>query len=209
MKYRADFLCIWIVILLHSLDAAYEPKQHALASLCRPKQLAALTKARLKENAIIFDDAIGVWSPGFPALRVPHSYPLSWSKVQCRLDFMAQGLEEILEDQRSNMNPSHTSLHRQLKETIAMVYLLELCVQGTHGGECSSKLSPPKIPKQTFERKQWSHTMLKASEDYLAWLEDEVKIVQMSKVKEINHAKPKVRKVLNLKMYSEGSGYLP
>lgn len=119
---------------------------------------------------------------------------------------MAQGLEDILEDQRSDMNPTDTSLHTKLKEAIAMVNVLVICVQGIHGGECSSKPSPPKMPKQAFGRKQWSHTMLKASKDYLVWLEGEVNIVQMSKVREMNHAKPKVNEGA-FKKYLKVNGY--
>lgn len=55
----AGFLCVCIVILLQSLDAAYEPKTHGFAgSLCRPKQLAALTKALLKECSTSFVSSI-------------------------------------------------------------------------------------------------------------------------------------------------------
>ncbi|KAM9359890.1 uncharacterized protein ABDE67_000545 [Symphorus nematophorus] len=157
-----------------------------------------------------FDEAngkhLGTWSPGFPELQVDQNSPLLGSKVQCSLLFMAQGLRKVLEDQRRNLNPEDVSLHKKLENTISTVNLLATCLKGILGGECSSNPPPPKMPKHAFERKQWSHTLLKKAMDYLDWLEHKLK-VKIPIVKGKNQIKPKGTEGTHQR-YLEGSGYL-
>lgn len=131
---------------------------------------------------------LGTWSPGFPELQVQQSSPLQGSKVQCCLLFMAQGLEIVLEDQKTNLNPEDASLHGKLRDAICTVKMLAVCVREILRGECLQKPSPPKMPKHVFERKQWSHTLLKTARDYLGWLERKIGL-QITKVKGKNKRK--------------------
>lgn len=117
---------------------------------------------------------LGTWLPGFPELQAHQNSPVLGSKVQCSLIFMAQGLQEVLEDQRSNLNPEAVLLHQQLQVSIARVDLLAKCLKVTLGGDCSTKPPPPRMPSHTFERKQWSHTLLKTARGYLSWLQRKV-----------------------------------
>ncbi|XP_023272891.1 uncharacterized protein LOC111663070 [Seriola lalandi dorsalis] len=213
MKYTTGFLkvvCAWLVMLLPSLDARHAPKKHTAAALCRPKELTALTKSLVEISLTSFDEAngkhLGTWSPGFPELHVHQNSPLISSKVQCSLLFMAQGLGEVLQDQRGNLNPKDVPLHKELEATISQIYMLAKCVKNILGGECPSKPIPPKMPISVFERKQWSHTLLKTARDYLNWLEHNVQ-VHISMVKARNNRKHKVPVVMRQKYY-EGSGYL-
>lgn len=146
---------------------------------------------------------LGTWSPGFPELN--QNSPISGSKVQCSLISMAQGLGEILEDQSSNLNPQDVSLHKKLKDTILKIKMLALCLGSILGGKCSSQPSPPTMPVYVFERKQWSHTLLKTARDYLDWLENSYG-VSILKVKGKNNIKRKVTQPEHL-TYLEGSGY--
>lgn len=147
---------------------------------------------------------LGTWSPGFPDLHVHQNSPISGSKVQCSLIFMVQGLEKILEDQSTNLNPGDVSLHRHLSDTIFSVNMLATCLRSILGGECSSQPSPPVMPKYAFQRKQWSHTLLTTAKHYLAWLESKLEIY-ISKGKGKNNIKRKLPQHLT---YLEGSGYL-
>ncbi|KAF1389518.1 hypothetical protein PFLUV_G00074240 [Perca fluviatilis] len=204
MKYRAGsvtVLCAWMVITMQSLDAGHAAKKHAAAVSCRPKELTALTKSVVQESLTGFEKAngghLGTWPPGFPELREHH---VQGSKVQCSLLFMSQGLEKVLNDQRNNLNPKDVSLHEKLKEAISSVHRLAECAKNILIGECSPKPPPPNMPRHAFERKQWSHTLLKTARDYLNWLESKFP-VQKNKIKrkatEATHQK-----------YLEGSGYL-
>uniref|UniRef100_UPI003AAD972A uncharacterized protein n=1 Tax=Centroberyx gerrardi TaxID=166262 RepID=UPI003AAD972A len=216
MKYQAGFLkvmCAWMVFLLQSWDAAHVPKkpfEAVTGARCRPKQMTALTKARVNECLTSFDEANGedlpLWSPGFPELHTPQDSPPLGGKVQCSLLFMAQGLEEVLEDQKNNLNTEDVSLHEKLKDTVSMVNMLAVCVKDVLGGECSPEPPRPKMPKHAFERKKWGHTLLEAARLYLAWLEREV-MVQMSKVEVKSNENPKDTEAPVTK-YFEGSGYL-
>lgn len=146
---------------------------------------------------------LGTWSPGFPELQVQENSPLHGTKVQCCLLFIAQGLENILEDQKTNLNPEDDSLHRKLGDAVLRVNMLAVCVKENLGGECSPKPSPPKMPKHAFERKQWSHTLLKTARDYLGWLERKIGL-QITRVKgknKIKHTEATCERCL------EGSGY--
>ncbi|XP_038559951.1 uncharacterized protein LOC119891985 [Micropterus salmoides] len=214
MKYRAGFLkvvCACVVILTQSLDAGHVPKKHAASVPCSPRDLAALTRSRVKESLTDFEEAngkhLGTWPPGFPELQVHQNSPLDGSKVQCGLLFMAQGLEEVLEDQRKNLNPKDVSLHKKLRDTISTVNMLAACVKETFKWECSLKPSPPEMPTYAFERKQWSHTLLKTAKEYLGWLESKLIKVQNSKINGKNKIKHIATKE-TFKKYFEGSGKL-
>ncbi|XP_030592742.1 uncharacterized protein LOC115785346 [Archocentrus centrarchus] len=206
MGFGAGFLklaSIWMVILMQGLDAGHAPKKHATCASCSPKHLTDLTKTLVNESLHYFDEAngkVGTWPPGFPELQVQNNFPPIWEKVHCSLLFMYEGLKKIFEDQKSNLNPQNIVLHK-LKETTARVELLADCVENTSGGHCPQKPSPPKMPKHVFERKQWSHTLLKTARDYLVWLERKLQ----RKVKETKKLKPKVTNTQN---YLEGNGYL-
>ncbi|KAM9858079.1 uncharacterized protein ACBR49_020130 [Aulostomus maculatus] len=209
MKLRAGFLtllCAWVMILFPSAGAGHGPKKHA-GSSCMLKELSALTKVLLVMSLTIFDEAngkhLGTWSPGFPQLQVHKDSPFHGPEVQCSLIFMASGLENVLDDQKNNLNPIDTLLLRQLKETISRVSMLVTCVRDIFGGECSPKPTPPKMPKHTFERKQWGHTFLKASRDYMEWLEDN-RNSKLKHIIKINHGVTKGK----FKKYLEWSGYL-
>ncbi|XP_005928930.1 uncharacterized protein LOC102298534 [Haplochromis burtoni] len=209
-EYRAGFLklaCIWMAILMHGLDAQLAPKKHAAGASCSPKHLTALTESLVNESLRCFDEAngkhFGIWLPGFPELHVQKSFPPNWTKVHCSLRFMYEGLNDILEDQKNNLNPQNVSLHKKLEETIARIKMLANCINIIFKSTCPSKPSPPKMPKQVFERKQWSHTLLKAAGDYLVWLEQ----MFVSYVKGTKMGKGKVTKTQPHK-YLEGSGYL-
>lgn len=148
---------------------------------------------------------LGTWSPGFPKLQVHHNSPHHWAKVQCSLLFMAQGLDKLLEDQKNNLNPSDLSLHNKLKDAISRVKMLTACVKDVRGGECSPEPSPPKLPNSAFDRKQWGHTLLVVSREYLEWLEHQFG-VQISKVKGTNKIIHKNTR-RSFQKYLEGSGY--
>ncbi|KAM7415731.1 hypothetical protein PAMA_017999 [Pampus argenteus] len=194
MKHQTGFLklgCVWIIILIQSLQAA--PKKHAItASSCRPKELTALIKREVEESLASFNKAngnhLGTWSPGFPMLQVHQNFSQHWGKVQCSLIFMAQGLERLLEDQMNNLNPTDFSLHQNLRDSISSVNMLTACVKSIHGGECSPKPSPPKLPVYAFERKKWGHTLLVASRNYLGALQHHFS-VQISKIRLVTRAK--------------------
>ncbi|CAK6959785.1 uncharacterized protein LOC122966251 isoform X1 [Scomber scombrus] len=143
---------------------------------------------------------IGTWPPGFPKLQVHQNSPNHWAKVQCSLLFMAQGLKKLLEDQKNNLNPNDLPLHEKLSRTISRVNMLATCVKDIHKEKCSSTVSPPTLPKSAFDRKQWGHTLLVASRDYLEWLEHQFG------VKGPNQIKHKAIGV-TFKKYFEGSGY--
>lgn len=149
---------------------------------------------------------LGTWPPGFPKLQVHHNSPNHWAKVQCSLVFMAQGLEKLLEDQKNNLNPKDLLLHEKLSHTISRVNMLATCVKHIHREKCSSKDSPPTLPKSEFDKKQWGDTLLVASREYLEWLEHQFG-VQMTKVKGPNQIKRKANGV-TFQKYLEGSGYL-
>lgn len=119
---------------------------------------------------------------------------------------MAQGLEKVLEDQSRNLNPQDVSLHKKLRETISSVDMLAACLKEILGGECSPKPSPPTMPTHTFERKQWSHTLLKTATNYLNWLKLKLEI-RFTKVKEKYMMTHKVTQATR-KKFLEGSGYL-
>ncbi|KAM3611429.1 uncharacterized protein V6R79_018425 [Siganus canaliculatus] len=144
---------------------------------------------------------IGTWSPGFPELQVQKNGSLNGSNVQCSLFFMGEGLKKILDDQRGNLNPEDRSLHEKLQDAIVKVNALAVCLSKILGGECSSKPSPPEMPMHMFERKQWSHTLLKTSRDYLKWLWFKLD-VQVSVVFNKNQLKHKGQ------TYLEGSGHV-
>ncbi|KAK2837991.1 hypothetical protein Q5P01_015203 [Channa striata] len=213
MNCRAGFLnvlCAWLVILLPNTDAGHAPKAHAAGLTCRPKELTALTKRQVNKSLDSFDKAngkhLGTWSPGFPELHVHDNASFNGSKVQCSLIFMDHGLGRILEDQRNNLNPEDVLLHKLLEDTVSRVSMLTNCVKHILGGECSPKPPRPEMPVHAFERKQWSHTLLKEARDYLDWLERKFE-PQTSKVKGTVKRKRKVVKPRYLK-YLEGSGYL-
>ncbi|XP_056134564.1 uncharacterized protein LOC130111405 [Lampris incognitus] len=213
MKDNAGFkgwIFVWVMILMHSSDGVHLPKEHPLTMLrCRPKPLVALTKTLVKESLTIFDEANGKhlppWMPGFPELHVPNNGSKPGSAVQCSLLFMAQALEEVLEDQRNDLNPYDVSLHKKLKETILMVNMLKACMKEIWGGHCSKNPQPPKMPLSAMEKKQWGHTLLKDSGYYLDWLVHEIK-VQMSKARGSNGKNPKTAEQAFAR-YLEGSGY--
>ncbi|KAK2901762.1 hypothetical protein Q8A73_011508 [Channa argus] len=157
------------------VDAAHTPKKHAAGLTCSPKELTAHSKKDVEDSLTRFDEAngkrLGTLSTDFPELIVHKNSSFSGSEVQCSLSFMAQGLGQILEDQRDNLNPGDVSLHTKLEETIVRVSMLTNCLKQILGGECSPKPPPPIMPVHTFKRKQWCHTLLKETRDYLDWLE--------------------------------------
>ncbi|XP_060894380.1 uncharacterized protein LOC132974367 [Labrus mixtus] len=190
MIYRTGFLKVvfaWLLVLMHGLDAGHAQKELAARVSCMPKAMTALIKGVMEESLKCFDEAngkhLGTWSPGFPELQVNINSSLHGSKVQCSLIFIAQGMEKILEDQKSNLNPEDSRLHKKLRETISRVNMLAVCMKQTLGGECIPAPPLPVMPKHVYERKQWSHTLLKTAKDYLNWLEDKIE-VHMSTVKE-------------------------
>ncbi|KAK5870786.1 hypothetical protein PBY51_003704 [Eleginops maclovinus] len=148
MKYRAGFwsVFVWLVILMQGLGARHAPKKQAAAFPCRAKELTALTKslvvASLKEFEKDNGENLGNWAPGFPEIQVEHHSRPEGSKVQCSLLFMVQGLKKVLEDQWDNLNPNGDELHNKLRNTIAMVNMLQVCAKHILGGECSPKPVP-------------------------------------------------------------------
>ncbi|XP_071339793.1 uncharacterized protein [Trachinotus anak] len=213
MKKTTGFLkalCAWMVILSPGLDAGHAPKKHAAGASCRPKELTALTKSLVEKSLASFEKAngkdLGTWSPGFPELQVHQNSPLVPSKVQCSFLFMVQGLGKVLKDQSSNLNPKDVSLHQVLKDTISHIKMLQMCVKHILGGECPSEPTPPKMPIDVFEKKQWSDTLLKAARDYLNWLVHKFQ-EHSAKVNGTNNRKHKVIVTMH-KKYLEGSGYL-
>lgn len=87
---------------------------------------------------------------------------------------MVQGLEEILKDQKEDLNPHDGLLHRDLLESIFRTNSLKECAKEILGGDCSPALPPPKMPITYFERKQWSHTFLETAAIYISWLEHQM-----------------------------------
>lgn len=131
-------------------------------------------------HVLLFQDMangkhLGTWSTGFPDLQVHHDDPLLASRVQCSLVFMAGGLQEILEDQKTNLNPEDSALHLELKDAVLSVNTLSHCLKEVLGGECQPKPSAPKMPQSVFARKQWSHTLLEDAKTYLGWLQHKLK----------------------------------
>lgn len=117
---------------------------------------------------------------------------------------MAGGLQEILEDQRTNLNPADLALHQKLKDAAFTVNALNHCLKEVLGGECQPKPHPPKMPHSDFARKKWSHTLLEEAETYLGWLQRKIR-GQIIKYKDKNsfaHMKA------TYKRYLEGSGYM-
>lgn len=160
-------------------------------------------------HSLLFQDKangkhLGTWPPGFPELLVHHNSPLLGSRVQCSLVFMAGGLQEILEDQRTNLNPEDLALHQKLKDTASTVNTLSHCLKEVLGGECRPKPRPPKIPQPVFERKQWSHTLLEEAETYLGWLQRKIRdqIIRCKDKNTFAHMKATHKRFL------EGSGYM-
>ncbi len=117
---------------------------------------------------------------------------------------MAQGMEKVLEDQSKNLNPQDVSLHKKLSHTISSVNMLAACLKEILGGECSPKPSPPTMPQHAFERKQWSHTLLKTARDYLNWL----KLKLGDQTIKVKGKCILTRLVTTHQKYLEGSGYL-
>ncbi|XP_047448337.1 uncharacterized protein LOC125012426 [Mugil cephalus] len=194
MKYTAGFLkvaCALTLVLMRGADAAHAHK----GSSCSLKEIAALTKSQVAASLTDFDKAngkhLGTWSPGFPELRVHRNSTFSSSDVQCSLHFMAKGLEKILEDQENNLNPKDETLHQKLRDSIYRIVMLTACVRSVHGDKCSSEPPSPRMPERVFERKQWSHTLLKAARDYLNWLQSEL---SSPNVQETNGTKHKTAK---------------
>ncbi|XP_041856601.1 uncharacterized protein LOC121649666 [Melanotaenia boesemani] len=182
MKYTAGLLRVAnarLVILMLCLLTGPALKRSAAQALCQPKELIILTKSEVIKTLQSFDkangDNLGIWHPGFPLLHVNQSSPLQGPNVQCSLHFMTQGLEKIKEDQKTDLNPKDVSLDKLFKETIFRVNMLAICVKSVLGGECSNEPFPPNMPKHTFEKKQWSHTLLKSARDYLAWMQHRFK----------------------------------
>ncbi|CAJ1069496.1 uncharacterized protein LOC121606202 [Xyrichtys novacula] len=226
MNSRAGFLkvehiCMLALILVQSLDAG-PVLQHPAGVSCRPRELTVLSKGLVEESIIRFEKAngkhLGTWSPGFPELEVHKNSSLNGPEAQCSLLFMVKGLEKVLQDQKTNLNPEDLPLHQKLKEAISRVNMLAGCVKEILGGECSPKPSPPTMPKHVFERKQWSHTLLKSARDYLNWMEGKFEVqISVSQAKSVLKrtasratAKGKnqaARKITPRKNYFEGSGY--
>ena len=128
---------------------------------------------------------LGTWPPGFPELNVPQNSTPQGPKVQCSLQFMAQGLKMILADQETNLNPLDVSLHKKLQDTVSYVQRVTVCTKSVIKGECVHKPSRPEMPEHVFQRKQWSHTLLTSARDYLDWLSHRVAL-HAPKVKDTN-----------------------
>ncbi|XP_029999917.1 uncharacterized protein LOC115426100 isoform X2 [Sphaeramia orbicularis] len=193
--------------------AGHVPKKHGVVEpSCKPKQMTALTRSQVEASLTSFDAAngkhLGTWSPGFPLLHLDQNTPLVGADVQCSLLFMSQGVEAILVDQRDNLNPDDVSLHKTLSHTVSRIGLLEACVKSILGGTCAAPPPPPHMPKPVFERKQWSHTLLKEAREYLVRLERKIG-AHIFKVK--GSIKQRIKHMLTMKKYHkylEGSGYL-
>ncbi|XP_041644148.1 uncharacterized protein LOC121510246 [Cheilinus undulatus] len=223
MNCRAGFLkvvCVWLLTVTSSSDAERTPKKYTAGVSCKPVELTALTKALMEASLKSFDEAngkhLGTWSPGFPELHVDENSTILGPTVQCSLLFMSQGLKDILQDQRSNLNPTDVSLHKELRKTIASVDMLAVCMKEVIGGECPSTPSPPNMPRHVFERKQWSHTLLKRARGYLDWVENNIPtnetkskrkyVVNNATVKGKDKIKSRLTQATSRK-YLEGSGY--
>lgn len=173
MKYIAGPLRVayaqLVILMLCMLTGSV--KISAARPLCQLKELTELTKSEVKKTLESFDKAnggnLGIWSPGFPLLPANQSGPLHGPEVQCSLHFMAKGLKEIKEDQKTDLNPTDVYLDKLFEKTIFRVKSLALCVKFVLKGECSNEPSPPIIPKHAFEKKQWSRTLLISARDYL------------------------------------------
>lgn len=137
-----------------------------------------MARKEISDALTSFDDANGndlpAWPPGFPVLSPPLNSTSPEDRVQCGLLFMAKALEDLLKDQQDELNPLNTHLHKVLHQCIIRVTRLRPCVVTVLGGQCSPEPTPPKMPTCTFQRKEWGHTLLGASRDFLSWLEHEV-----------------------------------
>ncbi|KAM8886725.1 uncharacterized protein AB9W97_013673 [Spinachia spinachia] len=157
-----------MLVLIQSSDAG------AVGAPCKLKTLAAVTVKLVEGSLKCFDKAngehVGTWIPGFPQLKAAPTPPLNGSRVHCSLLFMATGLQDVLDDQRNDLNPNDASLHEELARAVSSVNLLAACVELVLGGQCSQKLPPPTMPEYAYEKKQWSHTLLDTSRVYLHWL---------------------------------------
>lgn len=131
------------------------------------------------------------WTPGFPELQVQINASLSGPKVLCCLLFMSQGLEEILEDQKGDLNPHDGSLQRNLWESIIRVKMLRACMKDVLGRNCSAALPSPKMPINYFAKKQWSHTLLEFATDYLDWLEQKIRslLTKLAEIQKLTEGK--------------------
>uniref|UniRef100_A0AAV2MRB8 Uncharacterized protein n=1 Tax=Knipowitschia caucasica TaxID=637954 RepID=A0AAV2MRB8_KNICA len=56
-------------------------------------------------------------------------------------------------------------------DSISRVEMLAACLLSVLGEKCFPPPAPPEMPPNTFERKQWSHTLLTAATHYLQWLQ--------------------------------------
>ncbi|KAM9744484.1 uncharacterized protein ACNS7B_011652 isoform 2-T2 [Menidia menidia] len=192
---RAAF--VWMVFLMHG----WGTHRCAAGLPCRPKELTALTKSLVEASLTSFDEAngkhLGTWSPGFPELEVHPESPPTGPQVQCSLHFLAQGLLKVLHDQRTSIFPRDAPLLQTLRDAVSRVQQLEACVKSYFGGECAPKPPPPKMPKYVFERKQWSHTLIKSARDYLNWLQHKFQN-QISKARKTSKMKWSTQKAKNL-----------
>ncbi|XP_035496449.1 uncharacterized protein LOC118314244 isoform X2 [Scophthalmus maximus] len=204
MNYAAGFLkvCAWTVMVSATSQARRAPKQPS----CSLKGLTNLTRSEVAESLALFEEAngndSGTWSPGFPELRVRPDP----SKIQCSLLFMVKGLEEVLEDQRSNLNPGAVALHGALERAIFNARMLANCVNHTLGWQCDFPPPAPAMPTgHLFQRIQWSCTLLQAARGYLKWLQHQFSL-HCSKA--TGKGEGKVH-VATHPRYLEASGYLP
>nr|XP_040051663.1 uncharacterized protein LOC120830809 [Gasterosteus aculeatus aculeatus] len=196
MKCGAGFLTVeFIWMLIQSSDAGPTMQTSATGASC--SRLMAVTRSLVAGSLKGFDKAngehLGTWHPGFPQLEVPLDAPLDGSRVLCSLLFMAQGLQEVLDDQRNDLNPKDTSLHEELAKAVSSVTRLAACMALDLGAQCSQKPLPPTMPGNAFAKKQWSHTLLSTARVYLDWLERKC-VVEMLKIK----GKKRMGKIITL-----------
>ncbi|XP_032435042.1 uncharacterized protein LOC116730131 [Xiphophorus hellerii] len=180
MKDRAGLLgvaCACMVLLVEGLVARNATTKCIAGGSCKLREMVNLTRRQMRDSLSDFDkvngEHLGTWSPGFPELEVHLNSTLDASKVLCSLTYMAEGLEKILEDQ-NDLNPTNILLHNMLRETITWVKMLKDCMKHSFQAKCPKKILPPKMPEYTFERKQWSHTLLMSAEKYLGWLQRKI-----------------------------------
>lgn len=79
-------------------------------------------------------------------------------KARCGLDFMQKSLRLI--------NPQQIKLHESLNLILKELELTKHCV-ASHIGNCTIIPEPDFQSKETYKRKQWGHTVLKISVDFL------------------------------------------